>query len=410
VFKTTHTVIVLNQKKGTGWLMVKKRIIFAMFCLVTTLSAQFIVSGYFTRQQKNGADFYVGVSFCGDTTAEAVQLIDRIKTYTNLFVLQSGPVSENETATNEICQYAVDSGLKFIAFFGDLSYRALDQRGLLWRLSWLDYAKQRWGDSFLGLYYYDEPGGIQLDYNWTSSGYFRLFNATERNYGGAEDYFVNNFQDDPGIIRLHLSSISALTSDYAFYWFDYLAGYDTVLAEAGWNHTLSQDIALVRGAANLQNKSWGMIVTWKYRSPPFLDDADSILEQMRTAYECGAEYIVIFNYSEMDGNYYGTMTDEHFQALETFWNTVVTNPAVVHGSVNAEAVLVLPAHYAWGMRNPNDKIWGFWSADENSEQIWNISRQLLDQYGCGLDIVYDDPNFSVNGKYQHIYYWNDTIS
>ncbi|MFA5364903.1 MAG: hypothetical protein WC325_06960, partial [Candidatus Bathyarchaeia archaeon] len=208
--------------------MMKKRVTFAMFCLIATLSVQFIVSGYLANQPKNEADCYLGVSFCGYTTAEAVKLIDRVKTYTNLFVLQSGPVSENETATNEICQYAVDSGLKIVVFFGDLSYRVLDQKGLLWRLSWLDYAKQRWGDNFLGVYYYDEPGGIQLDFNWTSTGYYRfLFNSTTRDYAGAEDYFVNNFLDDPGIVRLNAGSINAFTSDYTFYWFDYLAGYDT---------------------------------------------------------------------------------------------------------------------------------------------------------------------------------------
>ena len=37
---------------------------------------------------------YFGVSFCGNTTAEAKLLIDRTKDYSNLFVLQSGPISK----------------------------------------------------------------------------------------------------------------------------------------------------------------------------------------------------------------------------------------------------------------------------------------------------------------------------
>ena len=104
------------------------------------------------------------------------------------------------------------------------------------------------------------------------------------------------------------------------------------------------------------------------------------------------------------------MTDEHFEALESFWNDIVKNPEVIHGSVKAEAVLVLPQNYGWGMRNPEDKIWAFWGPDTKSEQIWTILQQLLQQYGTHLDIVYDDPAFPVTGNDQQIYYWNQTIT
>ena len=54
---------------------------------------------------------YLGVSFCGNTTTEAKILIDKVKDYTNLFVLQSGPVSYNMTSATEICDYATSQGL-----------------------------------------------------------------------------------------------------------------------------------------------------------------------------------------------------------------------------------------------------------------------------------------------------------
>ena len=218
-------------------------------------------------------------------------------------------------------------------------------------------------------------------------------------------------QYDPGYQQLEDNSITVFTSDYVLYWFDYLMGYDVIFAHAGWNHTLEQDIALVRGAANLQNKSWGTIITWKYNEPPYLDTPENVYEQMRTSYEAGANYVIIFNYPTYpEGNQYGVMTDEHFEALESFWNDIVKNPEVIHGSTKAEAVLVLPQNYGWGMRNPEDKIWAFWGPDTKSEQIWTILQQLLQQYGTHLDIVYDDPAFPVTGNDQQIYYWNQTIT
>ena len=101
------------------------------------------------------ASFYVGVTYCGNSTAEAKVLIDRVKNYTNLFVLQSGPLQQNESAIREIGDYAVLSRLYFSAYFG--TYDTYHQ------LNWLDMAKARWGKMFAGLYYGDEPGGKMLD-------------------------------------------------------------------------------------------------------------------------------------------------------------------------------------------------------------------------------------------------------
>jgi hypothetical protein len=43
------------------------------------------------------------------------------------------------------------------------------------------------------------------------------------------------------------------------------------------------------------------------------------------------------------------LLDEHFEALERFWNDVVKNQKVVHRSTEAKAILVLPKNYGWGM-------------------------------------------------------------
>ena len=236
----------------------KKRFIVPAICLLLIVSISFFVLSVHENENIETTEFYVGVSFCGNTTAEAKLLIDRIKGYTNLFVLQSGPVSENETATNEICDYAVDAGLDIIVYFGDLQPKILLDKDLLWRLSWLSTAKQHWGDSFLGVYYYDEPGGNWLDYDSWSTLFEAPVNTT---YNDVTKVYTECTQYDPGYQQLEDNSITVFTSDYVLYWFDYLMGYDVIFAHAGWDHTLEQDIALVRGAANIQNKSWGTIIT-----------------------------------------------------------------------------------------------------------------------------------------------------
>jgi hypothetical protein len=174
----------------------------------------------------------------------------------------------------------------------------------------------------------------------------------------------------------------------------------------GWNLTVAQQIALVRGAAKLQNKDWGIVITWKYNVPPYLGNGTEILTQMRTAYECGAKYFVLFNYYENNGNSYGTMKDEHFKALELFWNNVVKNPQIVHGSTQADSVLVLPQNYGWGTRWPGDKIWGIFKADDKAQQIWDLMQTTLKDHGLKIDIVYEDTAFPLPTEYQHIYYWN----
>ena len=94
---------------------------------------------------------YLGVTFSSETAAEARLLIDKVKNYTNLLVVDSGPVSKNETTLDEICEYAANAKLSIIVYFGNLSYP--------WQLEWMNNAKQKWGDYFLGIYLYDEPAG-----------------------------------------------------------------------------------------------------------------------------------------------------------------------------------------------------------------------------------------------------------
>jgi hypothetical protein len=362
--------------------------------------------------------FHVGVSFCGNTTAEAQLLIDRVKTYTNLLVVQSGPVSVNETALNEIVNYAVASKLDVIVYFGFFN------PNYTWQIPWLDYAKQQWGSRFLGVYLNDEPGGQTIDANWTgilnqikirdTSAYYEHILGIDLELNGslpidnnqAAYHFLTAVKTSLGLNQLETRSITSFTSDYALYWFDYQGGYDTIFAQFGSNQSVTQTIALARGAARMQNKTWGTIITWTYDHPPYLISGAEMYNQLLTAYMSGAKYAVIFDYPQIPGNPYGILTDEHFMALEKFWNKIQN----LNVNNQPQAVLVLPHDYGWGMRTPQDPIWGLWAPDGTSARIWNITQKLLGQYGTGLDIVYDDAQFPVEGKgYQQVYYWNQTV-
>jgi len=407
----------------------KKKIFILTLILLTTIAATaFLVPHALIDTNTETKPFYVGVSFCGNTTTEAKRLIDRVKTYTNLFVLQSGNIRENETATKEICDYAVAQGLNIILNLG-----IHNDTTFPWQLPLLQNAKQRWGNRFLGIYYDDEPGGIQMDYDWASffaspefvrfalsvpnSTLSKIYMATLKANTTTNRDYIDEARRFTNMIRMYLlpdrwknAGITSFTSDYTLYWWDYLGGYDVILAQLGWNHTLVQDIALARGAARMQNKSWGTIITWKYDEPPYIDSGENIYQQLLMSYEAGATYAVVFNYPQIEDNPYGILTDEHFEALERFWNDAMTEPnkQSLPDFSQAEAVLVLPHNYGWGMRHQNDKIWGMWGPDERSPQIWELSRKLLSQYDLNLDIVYDDPAFPVTGKYFEIYYWNQT--
>jgi hypothetical protein len=201
--------------------------------------------------------------------------------------------------------------------------------------------------------------------------------------------------------------VNLFTSDYVLYWWDYQIGYNTVFAELFGTQTNAQTLALDRGAANMQDKSWGVMIEPENQSPLSLQNGTQMYDEMRQAYENGAEYAVVFNYSPSD-NGIGLLQAEHFQALQRFWNDVVNNASEVRGGVKAEAVLVLPKDYGWGMRNPSDTIWGLWNANSASQQIWNQMQSKLAQYGSRLDIVYGDSAYNVAGKYSQIYYWNQT--
>ena len=200
------------------------------------------------------------------------------------------------------------------------------------------------------------------------------------------------------------SESSLFTSDYALYWFDYELGYDTVLAQFGWNNTRQLEISLIRGAANVQNKHWGAIITWTYNQSPYLESGAQMYDDMVLAYNSGANYVAVYDSSQDYAN--STLTQDHFKALENFWSYVQHNPSK-HGDIKADKVVVLPQEYGFGFRSPNDSVWQYHQVDSWTQKMYKDVTNLINQYNSSIDIVYSDQEFKniIQSKYNKILYW-----
>ena len=97
---------------SSNW--VRKFLVPAFLIVIIAVSILAVYTSYSNGSQaKADPNTYVGIAFCGNTTDQAKLLIDKVKSYTNLFILDSGrnPISENQSKVEEVCDYAVGKGL-----------------------------------------------------------------------------------------------------------------------------------------------------------------------------------------------------------------------------------------------------------------------------------------------------------
>ena len=392
--------------------MKHSNLLFCVVLIAIIVSPLFLVAfNSDTTEQKSGPDFLVGVEYAIDNhSVEGCKaLVDRVKNFTNLFVVDSAGITFDIINLNEVCDYVYDAGLYFYVFFISPINGTAVMRYNFFPHMWISDAKEKYGDKFLGAYAQDEPGGNQLD-----DGSFQMVKKAQTQAEAAETYVcLLNGHIGYYTLARECENISLLTSEYGLYWYDYLAGYDVVLVEYAWNHSRPLNTGLCRGAANVQNKEWGVMVTWTYNQTPYIVSGDELYQDLISGYRSGAKYTVIFDHPDTDYSEYGILTDDHFGALERFWDYVNNNPDE-HGSIKANTVYVLPENFGFGLRRINDNIWGLWEADadERVEKIWNDVNLLADEYGFGLDIVYSDPQFNdeLPQLYDEVIFWNQTIN
>jgi hypothetical protein len=348
---------------------------------------------------KDTPDFYVGVDVAFKSLTMTKQLIDNVSAYTNCVVIGCS-LEYNLTKLTEISRYAYAKGLHFIVYTDRLNYPSLQ---------WLEYAKHMWGDKFMGIYAYDEPGGRMLDRlhfpsvtlasNYSDAA-DRYVHALNWMLCGDTNYSITNYFADPNEFTL-------FTSDYALYWYDYYAGYDTVLAQLGFNFSRQFTISLVRGAATCFDKDWGVIMCWTYQQPPFIESGPDLYNDLVYSYLSGAKYILVFD-SNVDYSD-SILKPEHYNALEQFWQYTQNHPREAT-DVSDRTANVLPVDYGCLFHGPEEKMWGIWNADKIAPFVHTRLNETLRQYGIDLDLVYTNccrPLQSVG--YKEIITWDGSV-
>jgi hypothetical protein len=362
----------------------------------------FYANGYFSPPTQH-RQFYVGVEYAyANDTAPLKELVDKVRTYTNLFVIGSPAISFNRTALDESCDYITQSGLNFIVLFTGLDqYNWLDNYTIT---DWMVDAQQKYGEKFLGIYKIDEPGGNQLDQGLSTI----IHNATS--IAEASQSYVGNLSQMTNYYYPYTPRI--FTADYALNWFDYKANYTAVFAEFVGNESRQRIIALNRGAASAFNRDWGVIINWKYNQEPhYLESGQEVYNDLALSYSSGAKYAFVFSYPNITGNQYGTLEEEHFVALQNFWAKLHTDPESF-GSNQPQVAYVVPRDYGFGFRTADDRIWGLFANDTLSAKIYGDVEALSNKYGAHLDILYDEPEVTTPmlSNYSRVFYWNQTIT
>ncbi len=347
-----------------------------------------------SAQTQATPDAYIGVYGVYQEVDLYKQLVDRVSSYANLLIIGASAISRNATNLSNVCQYAYDRGMSFIIYTDDPRYPTQQ---------WVNASKSLYAGHLLGLYQLDEPGGHQLDQAYKGF-WLNVWSATD--YQDAANSYVYNVSRWVSVFDNRFEGLQIYASDYALYWYDYQAGFDTVFAEFGWNYSRQINVALCRGAATAQNKDWGVLIAWTYTQPPYIESGPELYNDMVYAYENGAKYVIVYDSNENWTQ--SILRDEHYSAMQQFWQYAQTHPRSI-SNVADRVAYVLPDYYAYGFRSPQeDKIWGIWQGDDTSYEISMGVGYLLMLYMNGIDIVYENGVSASAYGYKGIVYWNDT--
>ena len=210
----------------------------------------------------------MGVDIAFESVPATEQLIDQVSSYTNIIVLGCSKYYDLTRLTT-LSQYVYDKGLSFIVY-SDVSKYPSSQ--------WLADAAANMAASF-----WEFTGMMRKAEDCLTNKTIPVITSAQNYSDAATKYIasVNRWVRGPHSIAQNFAyptQYQLFTSDYAFYWYDYQAGYDTVFAEFGANYSRQINVALCRGAATAMGKDWGVMMTWTYTQPPYIESGAQILQ------------------------------------------------------------------------------------------------------------------------------------
>ena len=149
------------------------------------------------------------------------------------------------------------------------------------------------------------------------------------------------------------------------------------------------------------------MLTWQTSAAPYLSTGNEMYNEMLSAYQEGATYVAVFNYSP-NGDGVGLLQPEQFSALQRFWTNVVQSHNVVRVEAGrcARFAHIITAGVCGDPTTPS----GVSGKPTTNPLRSGLSLQsAMARDGAKLDVVYDSAAYPTAGRYEQIIYWNQTM-
>jgi len=149
------------QRSGVNARLSRRRKAIIVIIIVDLFLIAFLLAFNYPMKTTSNEQFFLGVEIAYGNFDDLKSVVTEVKNYTNLIVLGLPEVSINRVMLDQSCEYIYQSGLNFIVLFTNTS----QYNG--WQnytpAQWVSDAKAKYGEKFVAVYRWDEPGGDQLD-------------------------------------------------------------------------------------------------------------------------------------------------------------------------------------------------------------------------------------------------------
>jgi len=224
--------------------------------IILALIFGYVINNSLIQVTPTEPKIFVGVDIGFGNETVVYNIADTLEGYANLIILGSLTITNDTPTLTRVCDYLYEKGFYFIIYVGFAMEGYLPPRGP--DQNFFNSTINKWGNKFLGAYFFDEVGGKQIDQEHPVVIEAQNFSDAANEYIN----LVNNYLVHYKTYFYGAPKLRLFTSDYALNWFDYLSGYDIVLGEFVANQSRQIAVAQNRGAANTLQHEWGIMITY----------------------------------------------------------------------------------------------------------------------------------------------------